>query len=332
MTSPHRPVIIDTDPGIDDAMAIAVALAAPELDVLALTTTFGNHDLPVTTANAQRILDALGHPDVPVVPGADRPLLRPGHGPATVVHGDDALGDAGYPAPSRPPDTTQHAAVRIVEEVRRRPGEVTLVPIGPLTNVALALRLEPRLVDLVAGVVVMGGAARVPGNVTPTAEANIWNDPEAAEVVLGAGWPLTLVGLDVTHQVHADRAWIDGLDELDTPAARLVVDTAPTYVRFHQRTDGLDGIHCHDAAAVVHLLRPELFTTRPMAVRVVTEGFAAGTTVAADRTGVPDAEWEARPRVDVALDVDAAGVLGTVRDLLAAPSPGPGPGSGGAVP
>jgi inosine-uridine nucleoside N-ribohydrolase len=318
VTTP-RPVVIDTDPGIDDAMAIAVALAAPELDVLALTTTFGNHDLPVTTANAQRILDTLGHPDIPVVPGADRPLLRPRHGPATSVHGDDGLGDAGYPPPSRPPADDHHAAVRIVEEVRARPGEVTVVPIGPLTNLALALRLEPRLVDLVAGVVVMGGAVRVPGNVTPSAEANIWNDPEAAEIVLGAGWPLTLIGLDVTHRVHADRAWLDDLATLDTPAARLVADTAPTYVHFHQVTDGLDGIHCHDAAAIVHLLRPDLFTTERMAVRVVTSGFAAGATVAAARTGVPDAEWEGRPRIDVALGVEADAVLAVVRDHLAAP-------------
>ena len=310
-----RSIVIDTDPGIDDAMAIAVALASPELDVVALTTTFGNHHVEVTTANAVRILDVLGRPDIPVVAGAPRPLTREGHGPATSVHGQDGLGDVDLPPPSREVDTARHAASHIVDLLRSRPGEITLVPIGPLTNLALALRLDPGIAELAAGVVVMGGAVRSPGNVTPVAEANIWNDPEAADIVLGAAWPVTLLGLDVTRHLAADRTWLDSLAPIDTPGARLVADTAPVYVDFHLATEGFDGIHCHDVATIVHLLAPELLHTEPLAVRVVTGGLAAGQTVA-NAPGHLDPSWVDRPPVDVALGVDATEVLELVRDRL----------------
>jgi purine nucleosidase len=311
-----RAVVIDTDPGIDDAMAIAVALASPELEVVALTTTFGNHELEVTTANAQRILDVLGRPDLPVVAGASRPLVRDGHGPATFVHGEDGLGDAGLPPPSRGPDAAIHAAVHIVELVRSRPGEITLVPIGPLTNLALAVRLDPGIADLVEGVVVMGGAVRTPGNVTPVAEANIWNDPEAADIVLGAPWPVTLLGLDVTRHLAADRSWLDAVGAIDSPAARLVADTAQVYVDFHIATESFDGIHCHDVATIVALLRPDLFRTESLAVRVATEGLAAGQTIA-NTPGHRDPEWSDRPAVDVGLGVDGPAVLDLVLERLA---------------
>lgn len=315
MGSP-RAIVLDTDPGIDDAMAIAVALASPEIEVLALTTVFGNHELDVTTGNARRILDHLGRDDVPVARGAAGPVAGSAHPPATFVHGHDGLGDCGYPPPSRPAEPGRTAAELIVDLARSRPGEITLVAIGPLTNLALARRIDPQIEDLVAGVVLMGGAVTVPGNVTPAAEANIWNDPTAADEVLGGRWPITLIGLDVTHQVHADRAWLSEVATVPTPAARLVADTAPTYVEFHRATDGVDGIHCHDAAAVVQLLRPDLFATRAMAVRVVTDGFAAGATVGTDRPVPADPSWAGRPTVDVAVGVDAPAVLGFVRERL----------------
>lgn len=310
-----RPVLIDTDPGIDDAMAIAVALASPELEVVGLTTTFGNHDVATTTANAQRVLDALGRSEVPVVAGAHRPLVREGHRPATFVHGDDGLGDAGFPPPSRAPLAGTHAASWIVEQVRARPGELTLVPIGPLTNVALALHLDPGIVELVRQVVIMGGAVRRPGNVTPAAEANIWNDPHAADQVLGAGWPVTLLGLDVTSRLAADRAWLDSVAVVDAPGARLVAATAPTYVRFHEQTESFEGIHCHDVTTILHLVDPELFRYEEMAVWVPTTGLAAGQTLGGD----PDAlgeEWQGRPLVRVALDVEAPAALDLVHRRL----------------
>ncbi|HSL56532.1 MAG TPA: nucleoside hydrolase [Acidimicrobiales bacterium] len=319
MTDGARRIVIDTDPGIDDATAIAVALASPELDVVGLTSVFGNHDVEVTTANAQRVLDQLGQPDRPVVRGAARPLVRPFHGPATIVHGADGLGDAGFPPPSRPPLAGRQAAEWIVRTVLDRPGEVTLVALGPLTNLALALHLEPGIVDAVAEVVVMGGAAFVSGNVTPTAEANIWNDPEAAELVLAAGWPLTLVGLDVTEQLFADTAWLRSLDDEPAPGARLTALTAPCYERYHARADGLAGIHCHDVATIAWLLDPGAFAVEPRPVRVVTDGFAAGQTVVPSRRGADAADWDARPTVQVALGVDAPRVLDLVRTRLVAP-------------
>ncbi len=317
MTASHR-IILDTDPGIDDAMAIAVACAAPEIEVVALTTVFGNHHVEVTTANAVRVLDHLGLRDIPVVMGADRPLIRPLGPPATFVHGEDALGDIDLPSPSRPSQRSPRAASHIVETARAAPGELTVVAIGPLTNLALATRLEPELPDLLAGVVVMGGAAFVPGNITPAAEANIWNDPDAAEIVFSAGYQVTMIGLDVTHQLVADLEWLDRCGTRGTPAADLVHRTAPIYVEFHRRTDGLEGIHCHDVATIAYLLRPDLFETRTLPVRVATSGVAAGATVAPARPREDDSdpEWGTRRPIEVATGVDSAAVLDLVDEHL----------------
>jgi purine nucleosidase len=319
VTSARR-VVIDTDPGIDDAMAIAAAVASPEIDLVALTTVFGNHRLEVTTANAIRVLDHLGVVDIPVVAGADRPLLREPGPPATFVHGDDGLGDIGLPGPSRAPLPDVRAAAHLVDLVRRSDGDLTVVTIGPLTNLALALRLEPDLAGGIRDVVTMGGAAFVPGNVTPAAEANIWNDPEAAEIVFGSGVPVTMIGLDVTHQLLADLAWLERCGQMGTAAGDLIHRTAPTYVEFHRRTDGLDGIHCHDVATIAYLLRPDLFETRSLPVRVVTTGVAAGATIVAARRehgAHADPVWVERPPVEVAVGVDAPAVLDLVDALLA---------------
>lgn len=317
MTVTHR-IILDTDPGIDDAMAIAVALAAPEIEVVALTTVFGNHRVEVTTANAIRVLDHLGNHDIPVVMGADRPLTKAIGAPATFVHGEDALGDIGLPGPSRAHERHPRAAAHLVDLVRAAPGQLTLVAVGPLTNLALAVRLDPEIVELVAGVVVMGGAAFVPGNITPAAEANIWNDPDAAEIVLSAGFPLTMIGLDVTHQLLADLDWLERCGGVGTPAADLVHRTAPVYVDFHRRAASVEGIHCHDVATIAYLLRPDLFETRTLPVRVATNGVAAGATVAAPEVSEdsPDVEWRTRPPIEVATGVDAPAVLDLVFDHL----------------
>jgi purine nucleosidase len=315
-----RRLIIDTDPGIDDAMAIATAWAAPELDLMALTTVYGNHLIDITTANAQRVLDHLGGSDVPVIRGAARPLVRPRSEPATFVHGNDGLGDLDLPAPSIPPRGDRSAAHHIVEAAFEAPGSLTVAAIGPLTNLALALRLEPRLVDVIDQIVVMGGAMFVPGNVTPSAEANIWNDPEAAEIVCGSGLRVTMIGLDVTHQILATDGWLDRLSACDAPGAQLVCRTAPTYLRFHHEVDGTQGMFCHDVATIAYLLRPDLFETEPMSVRVVCDGFAAGATMVARRGASSDPAWAERPSVDVAVSVDAAGVLDLVESVLRLPA------------
>ncbi|MDZ7679189.1 MAG: nucleoside hydrolase [Acidimicrobiales bacterium] len=319
MTVAHR-VVVDTDPGIDDAMAIAVALAAPEIEVLALTTSYGNHRLDVTTANAQRILDTLGVPGIPVVPGAERPLVRSRGAEATKVHGDDGLGDTDLPGPSRRSAPGRPAAELLADTVTSNPGEVTIVAIGPLTNLAIALDHAPGLADSVRQVVVMGGAWNCGGNVTAAAEANLHSDPHAAARVLAAGLPLTLIGLDVTRQLLADRDWLDRLAEVDTPAARLVARTSQLYHRYHVAAERVDGIQCHDVATIAYLLRPDLFCTEHHRVRVVAEGHEAGATR-------PAGEVDAPPPIAVATGVDAPGVLDLVWrhlvDRSAIPRSGP---------
>jgi len=195
-----RKIIIDTDPGIDDTMAIMLALKSPELELLGLTTIYGNVNCSQSTINALKILEVAGRSNIPVAKGSDVPLVIEPHHHATFVHGDDGMGNTHLSLPaSKALDIS--AAQFIVEMIMKNPDEITLVPIGPLTNIALALRIEPKIAKLVKEVVIMGGAATVRGNVTPVAEANIWQDPHAASIVFSAGWPLTMLGLDVTTKV-----------------------------------------------------------------------------------------------------------------------------------
>jgi uridine nucleosidase len=194
-----KKIIIDTDPGVDDTIAICVALRSPEVQVIGLTSVFGNAPGEVTAQNALRLVELEGHGDIPVARGSDVPLVFPLERLGTWVHGEDGMGNTHPPAP-RGKLVDQTAAEFIIDTVRANPGEVTLVPVGPLTNLGLALRLDPGIAGLVKEVVIMGGAVACPGNMTPVAEANIYHDPHAADMVMAAGWPLTIVGLDVTHK------------------------------------------------------------------------------------------------------------------------------------
>src|SRR6185437_15919771 len=190
-------IILDTDPGIDDALALVLALDSPEVQLEAITTVHGNVPVEMTTRNALGLLEVAGRSDVPVARGSAQPLVR-APVDAKYVHGPTGLGTLALPEPQTSV-VTQSAADLIIERVQAAPGEVTLVPIGPLTNLALALRREPAIASQVREVVIMGGALRVPGNVTPAAEFNIYADPHAAQVVFKAGWPIRLVALDVTN-------------------------------------------------------------------------------------------------------------------------------------
>src|SRR3989442_14843910 len=204
-----RRVIIDTDPGIDDTMAIMLALASPELRVEGLTTVRGNVGVEQCARTALTILEIAGHADIPVAVGADKPLSRPYHGHGSTVHGQDGLGETGLSGARPVPD--RRAVDFLISRITASPGELTLIALGPLTNLALAVSVDPRLPRRVREVIVMGGAVATRGNATPVAEANINNDPEAARIVFHAGWPVTLVGLDVTHKVTMTPAYLQRL-------------------------------------------------------------------------------------------------------------------------
>ena len=298
-----RKIIIDTDPGVDDAMAIFFALRSPELDVVGLTTIFGNVHTDLATVNALRLLDIAGRPDIPVAKGADNPLAVPFGGPVPYVHGDDGQGNIHLPPSARKAmDVT--AAQFIIDQVMAHPGEITLVPVGPLTNIALALRLEPRIAQNVQQVVLMGGNAIVPGNATPCAEANIHNDPEAADVVFGAGWDVVMVGLDVTHTVNMDAADIAEYGRIGNPMTEHVTRIVPHYRNYFEGNYDIDGIYVHDSSAVAYLIDPTLFETIKRPVRVdCTNDIGRGKTWPALGERI-DPPWENRPDVTICTKVD----------------------------
>ena len=280
-------VIIDTDPGIDDAAAILFALASPELSVEALATVFGNGPLEMCTANARRILQAAGRTDIPVYPGAGRPLLRePNDGWALHVHGPDALGAAGLPDLDAgvPQPASQHAALKMVELVMASPGELTILALGRLTNVALAMSIEPRLAQSVSGIIVMGGAVNVPGNVSPVASANLYEDPESASIVYRSGSPLVQVGLDVCNQVSISGSQIERIRQAGTPAAKLLT-SATTFLQQSYIDRGLqaqaDSVRYNDLPAVAFAVAPDWFGCTEYYVQVETHSpITRGQTVA----------------------------------------------------
>lgn len=304
-----KKIIIDTDPGVDDAMAILLALKSPELEVVGLTTIFGNVYTDLATQNALRLLEFAGRPDIPVAHGAEAPLIAPLEAVADFVHGRDGLGNINLPPPQGQP-IDKPAAQFIVDTVMAQPGKITLVPIGPLTNLALALALEPRLVENVAEVVVMGGAVTVNGNVNPAAEANIINDPHAADRVFTAGWPVTLVGLDVTLQTIMSDDYMAALNASGSFTAEFIYTISRFYRDFHYQTHGLAGMHTHDPSAIAYVLDPTLFTTVRGPLRVVTEGIAAGQTLLDRSQNWRDPNpWTGQPAVNVCLGVDSERLL-----------------------
>jgi inosine-uridine nucleoside N-ribohydrolase len=306
-----RKILIDTDPGIDDAMAIFYALASPELEVVGLTTIFGNAHTEVCTRNALSLLEIAGRSDIPVAQGALRPLAQDYRGPAAFVHGEDGQGNVNLPQPTTSALDVD-AAHFIVETVMASPGEITLVPVGPMTNIALAMLIEPELTQNLAGIVIMGGNAFVGGNASPAAEANIINDPEAADIMFSAQCPIAMAGLDVTEKVLMTSAELASIGTVDNPRAEHLAAIVPFYQAFYKQRAGIDGIHVHDSTAITYLLAPELFTTAHHRIRVdCGHGIGRGKTWPAMRVSDREAKWDGR--VDVAImtgvDRDAAVAL-----------------------
>jgi inosine-uridine nucleoside N-ribohydrolase len=261
-------VILDCDPGHDDAMAILLALGSPELRLLGVSTVAGNQTLARTTANAIRVLDHVGHPEIPVIAGADRALVRT-PAVAAEVHGETGLDGPDLPPPGREP-VHQHAVDWIARTVSEAPGPVTLVATGPLTNVGLLFARHPEAAARLERIVIMGGAIGL-GNVTPAAEFNIWIDPEAAARVFAGGVDLTMVGLDVTHQALLRPADVERLAATGR-AGRLVADLYAFYARYHRDRYGWEGAPVHDAVALAHVIDPTLLETVHCGVVVDTGG------------------------------------------------------------
>ncbi len=302
-------VILDVDPGHDDAVAILMAAASPAIDLLAVTCVAGNAPLERTQENARRVLTVGGITDVPVAAGLDGPLARP-LVTAADVHGASGLDGPGLPEPAMELDP-RHAVDLIVELAMAATRPITLVPTGPLSNVAMALRREPRLRERIERIVLMGGSI-AEGNITPSAEFNIYVDPEAAHIVFTSGIPLTMVGLDVSHRARLGPEDTARIRALSTPVGRLVADLLEFFALFHRERYGWDDVPLHDPCCVAELIRPGLITTRPLCVDIETQSTLTRGRTVVDLWGVTGHA----PNADVGVDIDRQGFIDVLMDCL----------------
>ena len=307
-----RKIIIDTDPGQDDAVAILLALASPEdVEVLGITAVAGNVPLPLTEKNARIVCELAGKPETLVFAGCDAPLSRK-LVTAEHVHGKTGL-DGPQMADPTMPLQDQHAVDFIIETLRAEPsGTVTLCPIGPLTNIAVAFERAPDIIDRVQEIVLMGGAYFQVGNITPSAEFNIYVDPEAAKIVFGAGVPLVVMPLDVTHKALTTKPRIDAFRALGSKVGDMVAAWTDFFERFDMEKYGSEGAPLHDPCTIAYLIQPELFAGRHINVEIETEGtFTLGMTVAD--------WWRVTDRPANALfikDIDAEGFYALLAERL----------------
>jgi inosine-uridine nucleoside N-ribohydrolase len=319
-------VIYDTDPGVDDAMALYYALAHPAIDVLGITTTFGNVMVEQAAINAL-YLTALAGKNIPVTQGVATPLCKPQETPPAHIHGADGLGNLGNRAPTSNQLDPRSSAQFIVDMARAHPGEITLVAVGPLGNLSLALKLAPELPQLLRAVILMGGTILEPGNVSPVAEANIWNDPHAADDVFTADWPLTMVGLDVTHRVILPVSLFKKMaDHHQHPATDTLHHAVRFYADFYSglypHVAKIHGCFGHDVMAFIYLTHPELFGLEQGRIRVATDGLAQGQTIMqrAPFEERPQADWgPGTPLTQVCMHVNAEACKRVFEETLMAP-------------
>ena len=272
-----KKIILDCDPGHDDAMAILLAHGSPEIELVAITTVAGNQTLDKTSLNARRVCTVAGIRDVLVAAGCDRPLIRELK-TAAYIHGESGLDGPSFGEPTVALDP-RHAVDVITESLMHSSGDITLVPTGPLTNIAMAVRKDPRIVEKVQEIILMGGAY-TRGNTTPAAEFNIYVDPEAAAIVFTAGWPLTMVGLDLTHQALATPAVLERIAALGTPVARIAVQLMEFFRETYRRNSGFDSPPVHDPCAVARVIDPKVMHCVDAFVAIETHGeFTSGMTV-----------------------------------------------------
>ncbi len=306
-----RKIIIDTDPGQDDAVALLLAFASPELEVIGVTTVAGNVPLPLTEVNARKICELAGRSDMPVFAGCEAPLKRKLI-TAEHVHGKTGLDGAELPDPAMPLQD-QHAVDYLIDTLRTAPtGEITICPLGPLTNIAAALTKAPNIAGQIREIVLMGGGYFEQGNITPSAEFNIYVDPEAAEMVFKAGIPLTVIPLDCTHKAMTNRDRVDAFRALGSPVGNTVAGLTDFFERFDKEKYGSAGAPLHDPCVIACLLKPNLFSGRFINVEIETgSDLTLGSTVA-DWWRVSNRE----PNATFIRDVDDGGFFALLTERL----------------
>jgi purine nucleosidase len=294
----NRPLIIDCDPGVDDAIALLLAFSAPELKICGITTVAGNVPLSVTQTNARRICELANHTEIPVYAGCPRPLLRT-LATAEYVHGETGLVGVTLPDPVMPLQST-HAVTWLIQTLLDAPKPVTIAALGPLTNLAVAIVQAPQIIPKIQDLVVMGGAI-THGNITPSAEFNFYCDPEAAQIVFTAGIKLTMMSLDVTHQAIATPDRLARIRAIGTPLGTIVADLLTGYGVHDQSHYGFAGAPLHDPCVIAYLIQPDLFESRELHVEISTQENTRGRSIVDwwDMTG-----QNANVRVITSIDAD----------------------------
>ncbi|KAG8376692.1 hypothetical protein BUALT_Bualt09G0090300 [Buddleja alternifolia] len=313
-------IIIDTDPGIDDSMAILMAFQSPQLEILGLTTIFGNVATEDATRNALLLCEVAGCPDVPVAEGSHEPLKGGKPRVADFVHGSNGLGNIVIP-PVKSKKSEKSASEFLVEKVSEYPGEVSILALGPLTNLALAIKRDSSFASKVKRIVILGGAFFALGNVNPSAEANIYGDPEAADIVFTSGANIDVVGINITTQVQMTDMHLDQLRKSKGRHAKFLCDICNFYRDWHVKSDGVYGIFLHDPVSFVALVRPDLFTFKKGVVRVETQGICTGHTLMDQglKKWNSSNPWSGFSPISVAWTVDVEGVLHYVNEILMKP-------------
>jgi inosine-uridine nucleoside N-ribohydrolase len=310
-----RKVIIDTDPGIDDALAIQFAFNSDKLDVLGLTTTYGNVSVEQATQNAL-ILTDIADNDVPVFSGADKPLeidLAPF---PDFVHGKNGFGDANFEKSDKKVEN-KTAVDFIIESVKKHPKEITIIALGPLTNLANVLTRDPDIVDSVAEIILMGGAIKEYGNVSPVAEANILSDPHAADMVFNANWKVTMVGLDVTSKVLLTQDILDRIEQANPKQGKFINQIKQYYLNYYLKELGITGCYVHDSSAVAYAIAPELFEIERGRIRVSKTGVGIGQTIFAPQNSkFPMPFWNDSPVQNACMKVNSTNLLNLLERTL----------------
>ncbi len=305
-----KKLIIDTDPGIDDFTAIVLASQLPDIELLGVTTVFGNAQIEQVTKNALNILELLGLSNVPVAAGARKPKKLPWSAEgASYVHGTDGLGNIFLNDP-KSKAIGINAEDFIFEQANKFPGEINLVALGPLTNLANAFEKFPTLPSLLKSVTIMGGAILINGNATAAAEFNILTDPHAADTVLSSGAPITLVGLDVTHEIVLRKEFFDRLAQSKKPYAKTLANSYVKYREFYHEHVIKNGVFNHDPTAILYLHDPSIFETIEGPTRVITDGISIGHTLM-DRRNFSEREdgWSKIKPIKAAVKVNSTSIL-----------------------